>query len=141
LSFFSSLSSVVGFAINGSSAASAAKQKMDEGGTVREIITVFAEKTDNEIDDRAVEEICEGVEQVMEVTRIAAVYGLRVAARADEYLPRATGALRQAADLVEIQGPQLAGFARSFSQRASHLADILESQGGPSAYSDDPIRE
>ena len=43
LSFFSSFSSVVGFAINGSSAASAAKQKMDEGGTIREIITVFAE--------------------------------------------------------------------------------------------------
>ena len=141
MSLFSTLSSVVGFAINGSSAASAAKEKMDEGGTVREIITVFAEKTDNEIDDRAVEEICEGVEQIMEVTRIAAVYGLRVAARADEYLPSATGALRQAADLVEIQGPQLAGLARSFSQRASRLADILESQGGPSAYSDDPTGE
>lgn len=131
MSVFSSLASVIGFALNGSSAAAKAKAKMDSGGTIREIITVFARETDNQLDDRAVEEICNSIEDVMETTRILAVYGLRIAARADDYLPRATETLRMVAEKIDEQGPQIANTARLFSQRASALADILEQQGGP----------
>lgn len=141
MSLFSSLSTLFSVAMDSSSAAMAAKEKVEQGGTVRQVLETFARETNNQIDDRVVEELSDWAEVLVDSTRIAAVYALRVAARSEEYLPKAADGLRRVADTIEIQGPELASFARAFSSKAAELADILESQGGPVADSDNSTGE
>jgi len=141
MSLFSSMSSLISVAIDSSSAAMAAKAKADSGGTVREILETFAAETDNNLDDRVVEELVEWAEISVEVLRGLASYAVQAARSSEEYIPTTTGVLRSVANRIEIQGPEIASFIRLVSVKASELADTLENQGGPVADSDNSTQE
>ena len=137
MSFFSSITQAVSLVFDSSSAAMTAKDVYSNGGTIREAITTFASETDNSVDDKIVEEICDWVE-----LGIDSLYSLSqhlgTAIEVSEKLsPIVADKLRLASNIIEIRGPDTIASLRGFARKATELAELLEREGGPDADSND----
>lgn len=123
---FSALGTVVSLTLETSRAASAAREALDDGRPLAEVVRVFAQETETDLDDRAVEELIEGMEKFVEVAREVAVLAIRVAPRLEEWAEVGIARGREVLDWAEANLPEVREGLATVASGASRVADEAE---------------
>lgn len=109
-----------------SRAAGAAKQALQDGKPLADAVRAFADETETELDDRAVDELIDGTEQLVIFAREAAVLALKWAPRLDASAGRGIAQGRRVLDWAEGNLPELRNGLASFARGASRVANEAE---------------
>ena len=123
---FSALGTVVSLTLETSRAASAAREALDDGRPLAEVVRAFAQETETDLDDRAVEELIEGMEKFVEVAREVAVLAIRVAPRLEEWAEVGIARGREVLDWAEANLPEVREGLATVASGASRVADGAE---------------
>jgi hypothetical protein len=126
MGLLSALGTAVAVTMETSRAASAARQSLRSGAPLAEAVRAFARETETDLDDRVVEELIDGTEQVVELARQAAITALKWAPRLDTSAARAISQGRRLLDWAEEHLPDLRNGLTKFARGASRVANEAE---------------
>lgn len=90
-----------------SGAWSAARDAIERGASVTEIVRTFADATENQLDDRAAEQLVLGIQHGIEVAQTVAVAAGRAAAWVEKNETDTLDAIARLSSAVERHGPRV----------------------------------
>jgi hypothetical protein len=126
MGLFSALGTAIAVTMDTSRAATAARTSIQDGKPLAEAVRAFARETSTDLDDRAVEELIEGTEELVVLARQAAITALKWAPRVDASAERVISQGHLALDWAETHLPELRNALAKFARGASKVANEAE---------------